>query len=264
MSKKVYELVTQKIIEKLKNGVVAWQMPFQSHMPINWKTGREYRGINTLLLEPNGEYATFKQISEAGGKIKKGEKSSIVVFWKWIEVKNDDEDAEEETKMIPFLRYYRVFEINTQVEGLERRQKQLEFEHNPIEQAEKIIAGYENKPRITYKNNGAWYSPISDIVNVPEKKHFKDIHAYYSTMFHELIHSTGHETRLNRKGITGLNPFGSKEYSHEELVAEIGASMLCGIAGIENHTIDNSASYINGWLKALENDNSATCFAISG
>ena len=254
MSKKVYEIVTQRIIEKLKEGTVPWKRPFQSYAPVNWVTGREYRGINLLLLEPNGEYATFHQIKKAGGKVKKGEKSSIVVFWKWIEIKNDDEDAEEETKKIPFLRYYHVFEINTQVEGLESKRKVAEYVHDPIEKAEEIIRNFRDKPKITHKNSGAWYKPLIDTVNVPDKKYFHDIHEYYSAMFHELVHSTGHEKRLNRKGITNLSPFGSKQYSREELVAEIGASMLCAMAGIENHTIDNSAAYIQGWLKALEND----------
>lgn len=254
MSRKVYEIITQKIIEKLEKGVVAWKKPFATHSPVNWVTGREYRGINLLLLEPNGEYATFHQIKKAGGKVKKGERSSIVVFWKWIEIKNDDEDAEEETKKIPFLRYYRVFEINTQVEGLESKRKVAEYVHDPIEKAENIITNFKYKPKITHKNNGAWYNPLSDTVNVPDKSLFESVHEYYSVLFHEFVHATGHETRLNRKSVMGLNPFGSQEYSKEELIAEIGASMLCGVAGIENHTIDNSASYINGWLQALRND----------
>lgn len=251
MSKKIYEMVTNRIMEKLKEGTIPWRRPFSNFSPVNWATQREYRGINTLLLEPGGEYATFKQIKDAGGKVKKGEKANLVVFWKWLEIKDEET---EEVKNIPFLRYYHVFEINTQVEGLESKRKIVEYNHDPLEKAEEIIANYKDKPKIIHKYSGAWYRPTVDTVNVPDKKHFESIHEYYSTLFHELIHSTGHETRLNRKGITGLNPFGSKEYSKEELVAEIGASMLCGVAGIENQTIDNSASYIQSWLRALEND----------
>lgn len=272
MSRKVYKIVTEKIIEKLKEGVVPWRRPFSSYTPMNWVDETEYKGINTLLLEPNGEYATFNQIKRAGGRVKKGEKSSIVVYWKWQEIEiedNSDSDNEEkedeETKkkviMKPLIRYWNVFEINSQAEGLESKREVIEFEHNPIEEAESIIKGYENKPKITFNNNGAWYRPNDDIVNVPDKKYFENIHEYYSTMFHELIHSTGHKSRLNRKSVVELNPFGSPEYSREELIAEIGASMLCGVAGIENEIIDNSASYIQSWLKALENDHTLVVLA---
>lgn len=250
MSKKVYELVTQKIIEKLEKGVVPWKVPFQNHIAVNWKTQKPYRGINVLLLDP-GEYATYKQIKQHGGKIKKGEKSQIAVFWKWLEY--PDEENEEEIKRIPFLRYYRVFEINTQVEGLKSKRKFVEYQHDPIEKAEQIIAGYKNPPKITFQPRGAWYRPSDDLVNMPDKKEFESIHEYYSTFFHELVHSTGHKKRLNRKGVINVERT-SKEYAREELIAEIGASMLCGIAGIDNEIIDNSASYIQYWLRRLKND----------
>src|SRR5699024_10014589 len=113
-NEKIYEMVTNQIIERLEARTVPWKMPFNSGKAVNWKSQKDYRGINTILLMP-GEYATFKQIKEAGGRVKKGEKSQIVIFWKWI--KTEDEEKEEEKK-IPLLRYYRVFEINTQVEGL--------------------------------------------------------------------------------------------------------------------------------------------------
>ena len=252
MNKKVYEMVTNQIIERLEQGVVPWRKPFQSGTAVNWKTQKKYRGINSILLT-GGEYATFKQIKEAGGKIKKGEKSQIVVFWKWLEY--DDEDNEGKKKKVPFLRYYRVFEVNTQVEGLESRRKDItEYDHDPIEKAEEIKDNYFNAPSFSFKPLGAWYKPFEDHINVPPMKEFENIHEFYSTLFHEMIHSTGHKERLNRESVVEMNSFGSQSYSKEELVAEIGASMLCGVAGIDNETIDNSASYIQSWLKALRND----------
>ncbi|WP_079524973.1 MULTISPECIES: ArdC family protein [Halobacillus] len=250
MSKKIYEMITNQIIKKLEEGTVPWKKPFKNGVAINWKTQNPYRGINTMLLE-GGEYATFKQIKESGGKVKKGEKSQIVVFWKWLEV--EDEETEKEKK-IPFLRYYRVFEINTQVEGLESKRDTESYNHNPIEEAEKIKREYVNAPSFSFISGAAYYKPFEDKVNVPPIKDFEDVNKYYSTLFHELIHSTGHKERLSREGITGTIKFGSENYSKEELIAELGASMLCGVTGIENTTIDNSASYIQSWLRALKND----------
>lgn len=250
MSKKVYEMVTDVIIEKLNEGTIPWNQPFVNGGAVNWKTQKPYRGINTMLLS-SGEYATYKQIKEAGGKVKKGSKSSIVVFWKLLDVENEETGHEEK---IPLLRYYRVFKVGEQTEGIEPKRKNQRFEHDPIEEAETIIKNYMGKPSISYKNEGAYYQPYFDYVNVPPKSSFPKIHDFYNVLFHELIHSTGHQERLDREGITNFDKFGSERYSKEELVAEIGASMLCGIVGIENKTIDNSASYIQSWLQALKND----------
>lgn len=250
MSKKVYEMITDQIIEKLEEGTVPWKMPFVNGIARNWKTQKPYRGMNTMLLD-GGEYATFNQVREAGGKVKKGEKSQIVVFWKMYRTK-DKETNEDIT--IPLLRYYRVFKVGVQTEGIEPKQETDEFEHDPIEQAEEIKKGYKNSPKYTKESGSAYYQPSTDIINVPPLKDFKTVEGYYSTLFHEMIHSTGNKKRLNRKDLTSLASFGSETYSKEELTAEIGASMLCGETGIINETIDNSASYIQSWLRALKND----------
>lgn len=247
----VYQIVTDRIIEKLEKGIAPWRRPWNaSGIAVNWKTQKPYRGINTLLLEP-GEYATFNQIKEAGGKVRKGAQSEIVVFWKWLE--KEDEDTGETVK-IPFLRYYRVFEINTQVEGLQSKREVVEYDHNPIEEAEKIFKGYMNAPSYTFNSGRAYYRPSMDQVNVPPLKDFEIAEEYYSTLFHEMIHSTGHRSRLNRPGIENVAAFGSESYSKEELIAEMGSAMLCAMAGIDNSTIQNSANYIGGWLRALKND----------
>lgn len=250
MGKSVYQIVTDRIVKKLEQGVVPWRKPWINGVAVNWKTQLPYRGINVMLLEP-GEYATKKQIIEAGGKLKKNARFDIVVFWKWIEV--EDEETGE-VKQIPFLRYYKVYEINSQVEGLESKQKIKEFNHDPIEAAEAVIKGYVGGPDITYSSGKACYYPLIDTVNVPPLKHFEDVNQYYSTFFHELVHSTGHEKRLNRPGITKYAAFGDETYSKEELVAELGAAMLCGHTGIDNSTLDQSASYIQSWLRKLKND----------
>lgn len=252
MSKKIYEMVTDRIIEKLENGVIPWRMPFQQGMAVNWNTGRPYRGINAMLLEAGGEYATFKQIKDAGGRVKKGEKSQMVVFWKLLDV----EDGEsKEDKKIPLMRFYNVFEINTQVEGLKSKREFVEEQHDPIEECEKIINDYTMKPEIRYKSGRAFYTPSMDYVSVPPLKDYKKAEEYYGVLFHELLHSTGHESRLKRDGVQiGNIAFGSETYSKEELIAEIGSAMLCTVTKIDHVTIDNSASYINGWLRKLKDD----------
>ncbi|MDP4084700.1 MAG: zincin-like metallopeptidase domain-containing protein [Bacillota bacterium] len=245
----VYEIVTQKIIEQLEKGVIPWRKPWVNANAVNWVTQKPYRGINTMLLSP-GEYATFKQISEAGGKVKKGAKSEIVVFWKWLEKENE----EGKTEKIPLLRFYRVFEINTQVEGLNSKREVVTFEHNPVEKGENIHKGYINSPSYSFHSGKAYYLPGRDHINVPPLKDYKNPHEYYSTLFHEMVHSTGNQSRLARSGILEKASFGDEIYSREELIAEMGAAMLCGVAGIDNSTIENSASYINSWLRALKDD----------
>ena len=255
MSNRIYEEITQRIIEKLENGIVneKFEMPFNlnSGIPRNRFTGKKYRGINAILLE-SGEYATFKQIKELGGKVRKNAKSEKIIFWKMIEV--EDEETEEDIK-VPLARVYNVFKIGRDTTGIDLMQEEVKYhEHERIEKADEIIKNYKDKPKITYEQGRAYYSPSEDIVNVPKTQEFKDINRYYSTMFHELIHSTGAKNRLNRDSITKEIKFGSESYSKEELIAELGASMLCATIGIENKTIDYSASYINSWIKALKND----------
>lgn len=258
----VYQIVTQKILEKIEQGVIPWRKPWVSRgQAVNWLTQKEYRGINTMLLDP-GEYATFNQIKEHGGKVKKGAKSQIVVFWKWIEKENEETG---QTDKIPFLRYYNVFEINTQCEGLESRRKDSPvYEHDPIIEAEKIVQGYMDAPPIRYASGRAYYQPAGDFISVPPLQDYPNIAEYYSTLFHELTHSTGHIKRLARPGVLdSAAAFGSEVYSKEELVAEMGAVMLCGVAGFVEITIDNSAAYIKSWSRKLKEDSRLVVMAAS-
>jgi antirestriction protein ArdC len=251
MKKSVYEIVTERIIEELEKGVVPWQRHWMNGGAVNWKTERSYRGINAFLL-PGGEYATFKQITDAGGKVKKGAKSHIVVFWTWLEKENPENGKEEK---IPYLRYYRVFDIVGQVEGIESKRKEITIEPKPIDRAEEIFKGYRKELTFTFFAGHPMYIPSQDRVNCPPIEHFTVPEEYYCTLFHEMIHSTGHQSRLARPGVTIPHvKFGDENYSKEELIAEMGAAMLCGVANIHN-TIENSASYIHSWIRVLKDDN---------
>lgn len=250
MSEKIYKMVTNRMIQLLEIGIVPWRRPWRVGAAVNWKNQKSYRGINTLLLEP-GEYATFKQVSESGGKVKEGEKGHIVVFWTWLE-KEDEKNGKIEN--IPLLRYYTVFEINKQCEGLNSKRNDQAYEHDSIEEAERICRGYQGAPHVSFQSGRAYYQPSNDIVSVPPLRDYLSPEEYYCTLFHEYVHSTGHTKRLHRSGITELVAFGDESYSKEELIAEIGATMLCGVAGIDNSTIDNSAAYVGGWLRKLKGD----------
>lgn len=247
----IYAEVTNRIIQKLEEGVVSWQKPFMSSGAVNWKTQKAYRGINAMLLD-GGEYATFLQIKEAGGTIKKGEKGHIVVFWKILE--KEDEDGNE--VKIPYLKYHTVFEINKQCEGLQSKRKVktlTQVEKNAL--AEEVLRNYPNKPKYNKFGSVACYKPLYDEIEMPMQKEFISNDSYYATFFHEAVHSTGSALRLKREGIVNYDTFGSERYSKEELVAEIGASFLCSEVGINTEKLfDNSVAYIQSWLRALKND----------
>ncbi len=263
--KDVYEIITSRIIEQLEQGRVPWKQPWkESGLPQNLISKRHYRGINLWLLLTLGYsknyFLTLKQINDLGGKVKKGEKSCPVVFWTWIEPKPD---SPPETKKKPLLRYYMVFNIEqceNIPEGIIPSVEQREV-HNPIVQCEKIVEAMPKKPKITHKEAQAFYDPARDYINMPKPKSFESSESYYDTLFHELVHSTGHSSRLNRKEITGTAKLGDEAYSSEELVAEIGACYLCSHAGIEELGFENSVAYIQSWLKKLKDDKRCVIFA---
>ena len=259
---KVYEVVNKRIMELLEQGTVPWRKTWNaaSNSPKNLVSKKEYRGINVFMLASmpySSQYwMTFKQVQDKGGHVIKGSKSCPVIFWKWLDKKDagsDDPDTVTVNGKIPMLRYYSVFNLD-QTEGIEPPPTtEIINTFTPIEAAHQIIAGMPLRPEIKYGGNSASYSPTWDVVKIPKPEAFESPEEYYSTAFHELTHATGHAKRLERKGITESSFFGSHEYSKEELVAEMGAAFLCGHAGIER-TIENSAAYIQGWLKALKND----------
>ncbi len=259
MKTNVYQMVTDRIIEELEKGVIPWQKPWTGVRSgaFNRISKKPYSLLNQMLLKHTGEYTTFKQWQQLGGHIRKGEKSEIIVFWKIFEKEEINDKGEKEKVSIPMLRYYNVFHIS-QVDGVEPLEEPLN-DIEPIEAADKVIIDYITKEHITFEeiaSNKAFYSPSSDRVVVPLKEQYQNANGYYSTTFHELTHSTGHKTRLDRLK-TGMDAaFGSETYSKEELIAEIGSASILNILGIETpQTFKNSAAYIQNWLQVLKNDN---------
>ena len=254
----IYEIITDRILAQLKAGVIPWHKPWTGGQDgaYNYVTGRAYSVLNQMLLSHADAYLSWKQIQDLGGKVKKGAKSEIVTFWKVYPIEEEDNNGNKVKKNIPLLRYYTVFWIGD-VEGIERKEvKRVTLD--PVQEAENIVNKYmtsANHPALERDttSNRAYYSPTSDKVVCPTIEQFKEISEYYSTLFHELTHSTGHVTRLNR--LTATAHFGNEEYSKEELVAEIGAATLVNMAGIEtNKSFNNSAAYIEGWSRALKDN----------
>lgn len=259
MSKSVYEIVTDRIIAELEKGVIPWQKPWSGTTSgaFNRISKKPYSLINQMLLNHTGEYATFKQWSDLGGKIMKGAKSEFVVFWKIQPIEEIKEDGTKEVKQIPLLKYYNVFHIS-QVEGIEPLPNIKINQHDPIIEAEKMLTEYITREHILLENivsDKAYYSPTRDIIHLPLMEQFSDIEEYYSTAFHEATHSTGHHTRLSRLNQGRIASFGNAEYSKEELIAEIGSASIMNLLGIETHkTFKNSTAYIQNWISVLKND----------
>lgn len=267
MSKNVYQMVTDRIIEQLEQGCIPWHKPWTGTKEgaFNRVSKRSYSLLNQMLLKHSGEYASFKQWTDLGGHIRKGEKSEIVVFWKILPIEEEKEDGTKTMKQIPLLKYINVFHIS-QVDGVEPLKGSELHDIEPIEEADKILTDYWNREHIKVehvKGDKAYYSPMFDMIHLPLFEQFTDPNEYYSTAFHESIHSTMAESRCDRaeerknKSVA----FGSEEYSKEELVAEIGSATLLNLIGIETKkTFKNSTAYIQSWLRALKND---TKFIIS-
>ena len=258
MSKSIYEMVTDRIIEQLEQGCIPWQRPWTGVQSdaYNIVSKRPYSLLNQMLLKYAGLYGTFKQWQELGGHIRKGEHSEIVVFWKIQPIEEIKEDGTKTIKQIPLLRYYNVFHIS-QVDGVEVKEKPIVY-IEPIKEAERIKEEYKTREHIEIReivSNKAFYSPLGDYIQVPCKEQYTAIEEFYSTLFHELVHSTGHKTRLDRLE-TGSNAhFGSETYSKEELTAELGSASLLNMLGIETpKTFRNSSAYIQSWLRVLRND----------
>ena len=254
MKESLYEIITNRIVAELESGIIPWRKPWiASGQAISHVTGKPYSLLNQMLLGRGGEYVTFKQVQDEGGRVKKGAKAQMVVFWKWIE--QEDEETKEKKK-IPYLRYFNVFHID-QCEGIKTKHAEpLPQAVEPDAAAEAIIADYLKRSGVKLiheEGNRAFYRPSSDSVTLPLVDQFKNTAEYYGTAFHELTHSTGHESRLNR--LHTVAAFGSEDYSKEELIAEIGAAALVNHAGLETaDSFKNNAAYIQNWLQALRND----------
>ena len=264
----LFQIITDRIVAELEQGIIPWQKPRSGVQgAISHTTGMRYSLLNQMLLGcRSGEFVTFKEAQREGGYIKKGEKASMIVFWKFLDAaKRDDEgnvvhgtDGKPVMESVPFLRYYNVFHID-QCEGIQPR-----FEEDPTpgeyltldDAADQIVKDYIQRSgvKLTIQHSDrAFYSPSSDSVTVPELAQYTSVSEYYSTFFHELTHSTGHASRLNR--LSKEASFGSELYSKEELIAELGAAFLVNHVGLETDgSFRNSAGYIQSWLKELKDD----------
>ena len=265
MKNKVYKIVTDQIIELLKQGTVPWRIPWNGNcVPLNAISKRTYSGINSFILNQTAlknDYAdnrwlTFKQTQHLGGHVNRGEKATMVVFWKPVEIKEKSLDMEGQVsskRIVPVLRYYKLF--NAEQCGklfLDPLEAPRHFDHNPNEMAENIVASMPGPPEFV-KGAKASYNYIRDTVTMPPMRLFDNLARYYSTLFHELVHSTRHETRTGRDSTIPTNQ-NDERYSKEELIAEMGAAMLSGVTGMTDQTIHSSAAYIKNWLENLEND----------
>ncbi len=259
-----YEIVTERIVEKLKKGEVPWRSPYlvkKLGQLQNIKTKHYYSGINLFLLcdAPLGKFLTYKQAQELGGQVKKGAKGYPVVFFKNFTPESFKSDPEKCEEKIPCMRYYTVFDLSD-IEGIEYDHPRMveprsDCEINQI--CEQTIKSYTEREKIELRSERpdmAYYSPTNDYISIPDRGYFINDQAYYQTLFHEMTHSTGHATRLDRK-IVGKNHHSIDQYSKEELIAEMGSAFLCSKTGmLDDSIIEVSASYLNNWIKILKGD----------
>ncbi len=267
MSDTVHKIVTDRMIAALERGAVPWHKPWQAAAgrPRSMSTGQPYRGVNVFLLaltaaeEGYGSpfWGTYRQIGELGGQVRKGERSTLVVFWKQAQTEHRDPQTGELTaRPLPVLRYYRVFNA-AQADDLPDRFYPAPGEHSEITEPQAVLDRYVARgPKLVHiAADRADYHPATDTIRLPMRAQFRSPEGYYATAFHEAGHSTGHPTRLNRPGIAAFDHFRSGKYAREELVAQMTSSLLCAQTGIDTpETFGNSASYIAGWLTALNND----------
>lgn len=256
----VYQIVTDRILDALEHGVCPWHKSWKSvnELPKNLVSKKTYHGSNLFVLGlasySSPYFLTYKQAQNLGGNVKRGEKGWPVTFWSFFKKEEVQKDGSTKEMTIPFLRYFTVFNTD-QCEGLEEKVPVTDVVVRPdaetIIECEKIVDGYKDKPPV-HKENKAVYHPSTDTVGMPEITSFESSEEYYSTLFHEFAHSTGHESRLNRKGDN--QDSSHQKYGKEELIAEMTSTFVCAVAGIENKTFDNSAAYLQGWIDEIKGD----------
>lgn len=261
----LYQSITDQVLAMLESGVAPWRSPILGRTsaghPKNLNTGKPYRGVNVFLLAftayakgyESSYWLTYNQVRERGGNVRKGEKSSMVVFLKQYET--TDKQTGKDVK-IPVLRYYNVFNALAQCDGLDVPDKATftPTDFSPITSAEQLLAAYTDGPAVHHGGASAFYRPGEDVIHIPEPSRFATGEDYYATLFHEHAHGTGHSRRLDRKLDTDPKPFGSSDYGREELIAEMAAAFLCGHCGIAPVTLANQAAYLQGWMKTIKQD----------
>lgn len=273
----LYAKVTDEIIKQMEQGIIPWKKGWKAISgAYNAKSKKYYAFINQIALGKIGAYASFKQWQELGCKVKKGAKASYVIEWFYKEYKfnatEKDEDGNETEKEVKYKKWYpRIYPVfhESQVEGFTAPNMDEIEKPDPIQAAEEVISNFKSFSGIkaiinNQQSDKAFYSPLRDYIQVPMIDQYENANEYYSTLFHEMTHSTGHTSRLNRGLNTKLAAFGTQDYSKEELVAELGAAMCCTRLGIDTpETTTNSAAYLQGWLRELKNDKSLLISAAS-
>jgi antirestriction protein ArdC len=254
----VNEIITDRIVQSLTKGIVPWRMPWSpTSMPMSLQSKKPYRGINVFLLNMMGYaspwWVTINQCNEKGGRILKGESPSLVVWRGKVKSKEINPRTGDHDFFWGKPKWFKVWNV-LQCEGLTYPKTETHTTFDPIPECEKIVEGWAGKPPIVHGGNRACYSPSEDRISMPVRESFEKVEEYYSTLFHEMVHSTGHKDRLAREGITNPIKFASHDYSFEELVAECGATFLCGHAGVLDRTFDNSAAYISNWVSKLRSE----------
>ena len=294
----IIQAVNDKVIEGLKDKGLSWFRPWKSgeeNQPLNRLSSNYYKGFNIFLLNAEmiqrdykcNQWLTFKQVSQMDGKVKKGSKSTEIYFWKlgYQDMKTGKFLTDKQIKSVNLrekftsngkpidryrktfaIRYYKVFNLD-QTTGIEplKFEPSINASFTNNEMVDSIVDGYISRSNplvltVSKTSNQAYYSPSNDLVVMPEQDSFVDSDSYYKTLFHELAHSTGHNTRLNRKGVASMNYFGSESYAQEELIAEISSMYLTGLCDLNpKDSDDNSQAYINGWVRKFE-DEAKECF----
>ena len=257
---KAYQHITDRIIRAIETeGLLPWRKPWRAESPRNLR-GNDYRGINRLILsiQPYADprWVTFKQVSELGGHVRRGEHGTPVMFWNEVE---EERGSEKQKRMV--ARYYYVFNVE-QTEGLDLGPLTKGLNEAVCSSVASLAEIMCPSVKVHRRGTAAYYSPHEDLVVMPRAELFESLDAYEQTLAHELIHATGHSTRLARKEVCDSIQFGSDPYAREELVAELGAAFLTNELGISSD-VQQSASYVSGWLKALRNDKSLIIKAAS-
>ena len=270
----IYTTINEAVLKGLETKGLEWFKPWKAgehNQPINYSNSKPYRGLNIFMLNAVmidkgyefNQWLTYKQAQAKGGQIRKGEKSTDVYFFKigYQDLKTgkyqDTEPEHGEYRKTFALRFYKVFNI-AQADDLDPIpiQEPIKADNEPIDEAQIIVDSYISREKINFRSidkNRAYYMPKLDIINMPDLETFNDSDSYYKVFFHEIAHSTGHETRLNRPTLLEFQKWGDNTYAKEELVAEISAMYMTGILGLDpEHSLINSQAYIQGWCKYLK------------
>ena len=260
MNHDIYQAITNRFVAQLKRGTVPWQKPWFGVQ--NIVSRKPYRGINAVLLG-SAEYQspfwlTYKQTVGLGGHVRKGEKSIPVIYYKILEKRDEAGKVmahnDGRPARIPFVRWASVFNLD-QTEGIQAPVITANQDMSPPHERAAAIVENARLCAIHHAGFAAYYSPQDDVIRIPSPSTFHSQEDYYHSLYHEMIHASGHSSRLDREGVTQQAGFGSQRYSKEELVAELGAAFLSNEAGIlDSVRFENSAAYLGSWIKKLEND----------